>query len=135
MWLEVGKTEDCTMDAMCKEPGCSLSFLPPATPLLLIHCVHHTILCLPYLQLHPGSLHIASIVQSSVFPTSSHTLTPYTLPPPYYPLLFLPPATSWNLTHCDHHAAPVSPTSNHILAPDILRPSYCPLFLLPPATS
>ena len=22
MWLEVGKTEDCMMDAMCKEPGC-----------------------------------------------------------------------------------------------------------------
>ena len=22
MWLEVGKTEDCTMDAICKEPGC-----------------------------------------------------------------------------------------------------------------
>ena len=21
MWLEVGKTEDCMMDAMCKEPG------------------------------------------------------------------------------------------------------------------
>ena len=23
VWLEVGKTEDCMMDAMCKEPGCS----------------------------------------------------------------------------------------------------------------
>ena len=22
VWLEVGKTEDCMMDAMCKEPGC-----------------------------------------------------------------------------------------------------------------
>ena len=22
MWLEVGDTEDCMMDAMCKEPGC-----------------------------------------------------------------------------------------------------------------
>ena len=22
MWLEVGKTDDCMMDAMCKEPGC-----------------------------------------------------------------------------------------------------------------
>ena len=22
MWLEVGETEDCMMDAMCKEPGC-----------------------------------------------------------------------------------------------------------------
>ena len=22
MWLEVGKTEDCMMDAMCQEPGC-----------------------------------------------------------------------------------------------------------------
>ena len=22
IWLEVGKTEDCMMDAMCQEPGC-----------------------------------------------------------------------------------------------------------------
>ena len=22
MWLEVGETEDCMMDSMCKEPGC-----------------------------------------------------------------------------------------------------------------
>ena len=25
MWLEVGETEDCMMDAMCKEPGCGWS--------------------------------------------------------------------------------------------------------------
>ena len=22
LWLEVGKTEDCMMDGMCKQPGC-----------------------------------------------------------------------------------------------------------------
>ena len=134
-----------------------LSFLPPAKPLRLIHCLHHTVLCLPYLQAHPGSLHIAIIILydgCNVSPLPPATPFPsYTLPPPYYPLLFLPPATSWLLIHCVHHTvlcpsylqqhpvslyiastiqSPVSPTSNHILAPDTLRPPYCPLFLLHP---
>ena len=112
--------------------GCAfplvLSFLT-----LISRCLHHTILCCSYLQPHPDSLHIASIIQSFVFPTSSHTLTPYTLPPPYYPLLFLPPTTSWLLLHCLHHT--VAPTSSPILAPDTLHPSYSPLTFLPPAIS
>ena len=68
------------------------SLLPPATftSLLLTHCLHHTVLRLYYLQTnHPGSLHIACTIQSSVSPTSSHILATYTLPPPYNPQTFL----------------------------------------------
>ena len=61
-----------------RPPYCPLSFLPQATPFLLTHCLH---LCFSYLQPHPGSLHIASIIQSSVSPTSSNILALYTLPP------------------------------------------------------
>ena len=133
MWLEVGKT---------------------ATSWLPIHCVHHTVLCLPFLQPHPCSLHTASAIQSSVSPTYSHITPPDTLPPPYSPLSLLPPTTSWLLTHCLHHTvlclpylqphpyslhiaatilSSVVPTSSHILAPDTLRPSYSPLSFLPPS--
>ena len=125
-----------------------LSPLPLATSWLFTHCVHHTVLCLPNFQPHIGSLYISSIIQSSVFSTSSHTFVPYTLRPPYCPQLLLPPTTSWCLIHYVHlqpHTcslyipstiqSPVSPTANHILAPDTLRPTYCPLSPLPPATS
>ena len=137
-------------------PYCPLSLLPPATSWLITHCLHHTVLCLSYLQPHPGSLHTASTIQSSVFPTYSHILAPYTLHPPYSPLSLLPPATSWLFTHCLRHTvlclsylqphpgylhtasaiqSSVSPTSCHILGTYTLPPPYSPLSLLPPATS
>ena len=130
--------------------------LPPATCWLFTHCVHHTVLCLSYLQPHPCSLYIASTILSSVAPTSSHILTPDTLHPSYSPLSPLPLAASWFFTHCVHHTvlclsylqphpcslyiastilSSVSPTSSHILTPDTLRPSYIPLSPLPLATS
>ena len=133
-----------------------LSPLPPATSGIFTHCVHHTVLCLSYLQPHPCSLYIASTILSSVAPTSSHILAPYTLYPPYCPLLLLPPVTSWLLIHCIHHTvlscsylqshpgslyivstilSSVAPTSSHILAPYTLYPPYCPQLLLPPVTS
>ena len=136
-------------------PYCFLSLLPPTTSWLLIHCVYHTVLCLSYLQPHPGYLHPASTIQSSVSPTSSHILATYTLPPPYSPLSLLPLATTWLLTHCLRHTvhclsylqphpgylhtastiqSSVSLTYNHILAPDTLRPPYYPLSLLSPVT-
>ena len=77
--------------------------LHTATSLLLIHCPHHYVFCLSYLQPHHGSLHTASTIQSSVSPTTSHILATYTLPPPFYPLSLLPLATSWLLTHCLRH--------------------------------
>ena len=137
-------------------PYSPLSLLPPATSLLHKHCLRHAIFCLSYLQPHPGSLHTASAIQSSVSPTSSHILAPYTLPPPNSPLSLLPSATSWVLAHCLRHTvlclsyiqphpysintasamqSSVSPTSSHILAPYTLPPSYNPLSLLPPVTS
>ena len=80
-----------------------LSFLPPATSLLLTYCLRHTVLCFSYLQPHPGSWYIAPFIQSSVSSTSSHILAPDTLRPSYNPpLLLLPPATSWLLIHCVH---------------------------------
>ena len=133
-----------------------LSFLPPATPLLLIHCVHHTVLSCSYLQPHADSLYIASTLLSSVSPTSSHILTLYTLRLSYSPLSFLPPATPLLLIHCVHRTmlclsnlqphpyslhiastilSSVVPTFSHTLAPDTLRPSYSTLSLLPPSTS
>ena len=139
-----------------RPPYYPLSLLHTATSLLLIHCPHHSVFCLSYLQPHPGSLHTASTSQSSVSPTTSHILATYTLPPPYCPLSLLPLATSWLLTHCLRHTVPrlyylqpnpgslqiactihssVSPTSSHILARNTLRPPYNPLSLLPPATS
>ena len=129
--------------------------LPPTTSWLFTHCVHHTVLCLSYLQPHPCSLYIAYIILSSVSPTYSHILTPDTLHPSYSPLSPLPLATSWLFTHCFHHTvlclsflqpnpsslyiastilSSVAPTSRHILAPDTLHPSYSPLSFLPPAT-
>ena len=139
MWLEVGAIEDSMVEAMYKEQGCGLSFLPPATPLLLIHCVRHTVLSCSYLQPHPGSLYIASTILSSVAPTSSPIVTPDTLRPSYSPLSFLPPATPLLLIHCVHIASiiqsSVFPTSSHTLAPYTLRPPYSPLSLLPPNTS
>ena len=89
-------------------PNCPLSLLPPATSWLHTHCLHHTVLRLSYLQPHPGNLHTASAIQSSVSPTCSHILALYTLPPPY---------------------------SHLSLLPDTLRPPYGPLSLLPTATS
>ena len=80
-----------------------LSLLPPATSWRLIHCLRQTVLRLSYLQPHPGYLHTASAIQSSVSPNSSHILALYTLPPPYSHLSLLPPTTSWLLIHCVHH--------------------------------
>ena len=137
-------------------PYSPLSLLPPATSWLLTHCLRHTYLCLSYLEPHPGSLHTASAIQSSVSNTSYHILAPYTLPPPYRPLSLLPRATSCFLIHFVHHTVLcvsylhphpgylltasaiqsfVPPTSNHILASYTLPPPYSPLSLLPPATS
>ena len=137
-------------------PYSPLSLLPPATSLPLTHCLRHTVLCLSYLQPHPCPLHTTSAIQSSVSPTSSHILAPYTLPPPYSPLSLLPPATSLPLTHylrhtvlCLYYLQPhpcplhttsaiqssVSTTSSHILALYTLPSPYSPLSLLPPATS
>ena len=132
-------------------PSCNpLSLLPPATSWFFTHCLHH------YLQPHPDALYIASAIQSSVSPTSSHILATYTLPPPYSPLSLLPSATFWRITHCLHHRvlcpsylqphpgsryivstilSSVSPTYSHIIAPDTLPPPFSLLSLLPPTTS
>ena len=133
-----------------------LSLLHTATSFLLIHCPHHSVFCLSYLQPHPGSLHTTSTIQSSVSPTTSHILATYTLPTPYCPLFLLPLATSWLLTNCLRHTvlrlyylqrnpgslhtastiySSVSTTSNQILALYTLPAPYIPLSLLPPATS
>ena len=137
-------------------PYIPLSLLPPATSWLIIHCVHHTTLCISYLQPHPGYLHTASNIQSTVFPTSSHIPPPYILHPPYSPLFLLLPATSWLLIHCVNRTilclsylqphpcslhitsttlSSIAPTSNQILALYTLPTPYSPLSLLPPATS
>ena len=99
------------MALRCDGSGMRPSYCPqllllPATSWRLIYCVHHTVLCLSYLKPHPGSLYIASIVLSSVAPTSSHILAPDTLRPSYSPLSPLPPATSWLFTHFLHHTVP-----------------------------
>ena len=134
---------------------CSNTLLPPATSWLFTHCLHHTVLCLSYLQPHPCSVHAASTIQSSVSPTSSHILASDTLRPPYYPLSLLHTATSLLLIHCPHHSVfclsylqphpgslhtastiqfSVSLTTSHILTTYTLPPPYCPLSLLPLAT-
>ena len=77
-----------------RPPYYPLSLLHTATSLLLIHCPHHSVFCLSYLQPHPGSLHTTSTIRSSVSPTTSHILATYTLPPPYSPPSLLPPTTS-----------------------------------------
>ena len=140
-----------------------LSPLHPTTSGLFTHCVHHTVLCLSYLQPHPCSLYIASTIQSPISPTSKHIPAPDTLRPACSPLSFLPPAQSsvfptlapYTLrTHCVHHTvfclsylqphpcslyiasailSSVAPTSSHILAPYTLPPPYSPLLLLHPA--
>ena len=117
-------------------PYSPLSLLPPATSWLLTHCLRHTVLCLSYLHFHPGSLHTSSAIQSSVSPTSSHILAPYTLPPPYSPLSlsYLQPHPG-SLHTASAIQSSVSPTSIPILAPYTLPPPYSPLSLLPPATS
>ena len=99
---------------------------------------------------------MASTIQSSVSPTSSHIVAPDQLRLPNCTLSLLPTATYWIPIHCLRHTflclyylqlhpdslhiastiqSSVSPTSSLILAPDALRPSYIPLSLLPPATS
>ena len=130
----------------------SLFTVSPTSSHIPTRCLNHTVLCLYYLQPHSDALHIASTIESSVSPTSSHILASDTLRPPYYPLSLLHTATSLLLIHCPHclsyiqphhcslYIAPtiqssVSPTSNHILAPYTLPPPFSLLSLLPLATS
>ena len=85
------------------------SLLPPAKSLLRTRCLNHTVLCLYYLQPHSDALHIASAIESSVSPTSSHILASDTLRPPYYPLSLLHTATSLLLIHCPHCLSYIQP--------------------------